>query len=73
MSTIGVKLLCKLHNLLLMAYEIDIIASFQIRKLRIREIKYLPKMALSGKSPYSLLDGVELGLKPKFLTVMDFS
>lgn len=73
MPITGVKFLCELPYLILMIYEVDINASFQIRKLRIREIKYLPKMTLSDKSHYFLLDRTELKSKSKFLTMMGFS
>lgn len=58
-----------------MIFEVDIIASFQIRKFRIREIKYLTKNhTVSGKSQYSLFDGMELRSKPMSLRItMEFS
>ena len=41
----GVSLLCELlYLILMMIYEVDsVLASFQIRNLRIREVKYIAK------------------------------
>lgn len=72
MPITGVILLCELPYLILMIYEVDTIASFQIRKLRIREIKYLPRDDSKWQISLLLLDGIELGSKPKFLTMMGF-
>lgn len=54
-----------------MIYEVRIfIASFQIGKLRIREIKYIAKkLHCKWQILLLLLDGIELRSKPKFLTI----